>query len=125
MPKFILGSLREQLRRGGRIDYLSLTVAAWCRYLNGRDEQGCLLTIDDPLAERLTQQTRLGGLDPKPLLRMTEIFGEDLGHSPRFVAAVTNALRKLYELGSRATLVLVHHSIHENPSARSAHASAR
>jgi mannitol 2-dehydrogenase len=93
-----------------------LTVAAWCRYLNGRDEQGCLIAIHDALADRLTHQTRLGGLDPRPLLRMSEIFGEDLPHSPRFVEAVTNALRKLYEFGSRATLASVSSDLAANQS---------
>ncbi len=113
MPKFILGSLRDQLRRGGRIDYLSLTVAAWCCYLNGRDEQGGAIVIHDPLADLLTQQTRLGGLDPRPLLRISEIFGEDLPHSPRFVEAVTNGLGRLHKFGSRATLTQLAQSLQQ------------
>ena len=105
LPKFILGSLRDQLRRGGKIEYLSLAVAAWCRYLGGQDDQGGAIAINDPLADLLKQQTRIGGLDPKPLLSLFEIFGEDLPQEPRFVEAVTDALGKLYKIGSRATLI--------------------
>jgi mannitol 2-dehydrogenase len=105
LPKFILGSLRDQLRRGGKIEYLSLAVAAWCRYLNGQDDQGGAIAINDPLADLLKQQTRIGGLDPRPLLSVSEIFGEDLPQEPRFVEAVTDALEKLYKIGSIATLV--------------------
>ncbi|MBW4422416.1 MAG: mannitol dehydrogenase family protein [Myxacorys californica WJT36-NPBG1] len=105
LPKFILGSLRDQLQRGGEINYLSLVIAAWCRYLNGQDDQGNAIAIDDPLADLLKQQARIGGLDPRPLLTVSEIFGEDLPQSPRLVEAVTDALSKLYKIGARATLV--------------------
>jgi mannitol 2-dehydrogenase len=40
IPKFVLGSLRDKLELEGAIDYLSLTIAAWCRYINSHDEQG-------------------------------------------------------------------------------------
>ncbi|MGA7935645.1 MAG: mannitol dehydrogenase family protein [Kovacikia sp.] len=103
MPKFILGSLRDALRQGGAIDYMSLTIAAWFRYLNGKDDQGMPIPIEDPMADILAQKAQEGGSDPKPLLTLTEIFG-DLSQSSRFVDAVTNHLHRLYESGSRATL---------------------
>lgn len=104
IPKFVLGSLRDQLQLGGSINYLSLTVAAWCRYLVSHDEQGQPIAIDDPLADILTQRASLNELDPKPLLSISEIFG-DLVQSPRFVEAVTNQLRSLHEFGAKGTLV--------------------
>jgi mannitol 2-dehydrogenase len=103
MPKFILGSLRDALRQGGAIDYLSLTIAAWFHYLKGQDDQGNLILIDDPMADMLTQKSQAGGTDPKPLLSLTEIFG-DLSQSSRFVDAVAKDLQSLYEVGSKATL---------------------
>ncbi len=103
IPKFILGSLRDRLQLGGSIDYLSLTVAAWCRYLNGYDDQNRSIAIHDPLADILTQQARLGKTDPKPLLNLFEIFG-DLGQSAQLVEAVTHPLQKLYEIGVTETL---------------------
>jgi mannitol 2-dehydrogenase len=103
MPKFILGSLRDALRQGGSIDYLSLTIAAWFRYLKGQDDQGNSISIEDPMADILTQKSQAGGTDPNPLLSLTEIFG-DLSQSSRFVDAVAEDLRSLYEVGSKATL---------------------
>lgn len=103
MPKFILGSLRDALRQDGAIDYMSLTVAAWFRYLNGQDDQDKPIPIDDPMADILTQKARSGGSDPKPLLSLSEIFG-DLPQSSRFVESVTNHLRRLYEFGAKETL---------------------
>lgn len=103
LPKFVLGSLRDKLQQGGAIDYLSLTVAAWCRYLSERDEQGGAIAIDDPMAEVLTQRAHAGGADPQPLLNLTEIFG-DLSQSSRFTEAVATNLRSLSEVGTKATL---------------------
>ncbi|MCC5645464.1 mannitol dehydrogenase family protein [Nostoc sp. CHAB 5824] len=104
MPKFVLGSVRDALRQGGAIDYMSLTVAAWFRYLNGLDDQGNPIAIDDPIGGTLTQLARSSGFDAKPLLNLTEIFG-DLSQSSHFVESVTKHLSKLYEFGAKETLV--------------------
>lgn len=104
IPKFVLGSIRDKLQLGGAINYLSLTVAAWCRYLVSHDDQGQPTLIDDPLADILTQRASLNELDPRPLLSISEIFG-DLVQSPRFVEAVTNKLCSLREFGAKETLV--------------------
>ncbi|MBD2232890.1 mannitol dehydrogenase family protein [Phormidium tenue] len=103
LPKWALGSLREQLEQSGPIDHLSLTIAAWFRYLNGNDDQGHAMAIDDPMADTLTERAKLGGTDPMPLLSLTELFG-DLPQSARFVEAVTQYLHQLHELGTQATL---------------------
>lgn len=103
LPKWALGSVREKLEQDGAIDYLSLTIAAWFRYLNGKDEQGQNMPIDDPMADTLTERARSGGKDPMPLLNLTEIFG-DLSQSSRFVETVTQYLHQLYESGTEATL---------------------
>jgi mannitol 2-dehydrogenase len=103
LPKWVLSSLRDKLRQDGAIDYLSLTIAAWFRYLNGQDDQGQPITVDDPMADILTQRARAGS-DPKPLLSLTELFG-DLSQSSRFVESVTDHLRNLYEIGTKETLV--------------------
>lgn len=104
IPKFVLGSLRDKLQLGGRINYLSLTIAAWCRYLTSQDKQGQPIPIDDPLADILIQRASLSALDPKPLLGISEIFG-DLVESPRFFEAVADQLRSLHEFGVEGTLV--------------------
>lgn len=103
LPKWVLSSLREKLQQDGAIDYLSLTIAAWFRYLNGQDDQGNPITIDDPIANLLTQRAQSGKRDPQPLLSLSELFG-DLSQSPRFVQVVTNHLHHLYELGAKETL---------------------
>lgn len=104
IPKFVLGSLRDQLQLGGTIDYLCLTIAAWCRYLKGYDDQNRPIPIDDPLADILTQRACSGKTDPRPLLNMFEIFG-DLPQSSRFVETVADKLSSLHKFGAKGTLV--------------------
>ena len=41
--------------------------------------------------------------DPAAWLAMTDIYG-DLAHSPAFLAAFSNALKTLWEIGTQATL---------------------
>ncbi|WP_035990985.1 mannitol dehydrogenase family protein [Leptolyngbya sp. KIOST-1] len=103
LPKWALGSIRDKLEQNGSIDYLSLTIAAWFRYLSGNDDQGQAMPIDDPMADTLTERARAGGKDPMPLLNLTDVFG-DLSQSVRFVEAVTQHLHHLHESGTEATL---------------------
>jgi mannitol 2-dehydrogenase len=103
IPKFVLGSLRDKLQLGGAIDYLSLTIAAWCHYLNGCDDQNRPIPIDDPLADSLTQKARSGKTDPRPFLSIFEIFG-DLVESPGFLETIADKLSNLHEFGDRGTL---------------------
>ena len=103
LPKWALGSLRDLLEQGGSIDYLSLTIAAWFRYLQGEDDQGEGMPIDDPMAEVLMEKAQEGGSDPMPLLGLTEIFG-DLPKSLRFTEAVASHLQQFYEVGVREVL---------------------
>lgn len=106
LPKWMLGSLRDKLQQDGPIPYMSFTVAAWFRYLNGQDDQGNALPIDDPLADLLTERAQAGGADPMPLLNLTELFG-DLPQSERFVELVTAHLHRLYDGDTKAALISV------------------
>jgi mannitol 2-dehydrogenase len=103
MPKFVLPSIQEELERGGPIRKLSLAVAGWFRYLAGIDEQGNPIAIDDPQAQRLQKQAQAGGTDPRALLSLHDLFG-GLAQAPAFVEEVSDALRRLYADGARATL---------------------
>ena len=103
LPKFLLGSLRDKLEQGGSIEYLSFTIAAWFRYLNGLDEQGKALPIDDAMAATLREKAQVGKSDPTELLNITALFG-DLSKSERFTVAVTNHLQQLYASGTQVAL---------------------
>jgi len=104
IPKFMLPSIREQIERGGPIRMQCLAIAGWFRYLNGRDESGNEIPIDDPAADKLQRLAAAGGEEPDRLLGMQEVFGEDLAGSEKFASEVRRALKSLYGKGARETL---------------------
>jgi mannitol 2-dehydrogenase len=104
LPKFIFGTLRDKLKQDGSIDYLSFTIALWLRYLQGIDEEGQPLTIEDSRADLLTERAQLAGSDPQPLLDIEELFG-DLAQSPRFVEAVTKYRGEIDRLKTNVALL--------------------
>jgi mannitol 2-dehydrogenase len=103
IPKFILGSVRDKLAQSGSITYASFAIAVWFRYLQGQDDQGRAIVVDDPLANVLVERAQAGGTDPQPLLNLSEIFG-DLGHSAQVVESVTHHLHQISELGVEKAL---------------------
>jgi len=99
-PQYLLPSLQKAIRSGRPHRLLTLALAGWMRYLTGVDEQGRPFLIDDPNAVLLTERAKLGQTDPRPLLALTDIFG-DLGQSEPLVRQLTNDLQKLYQDGAR------------------------
>jgi len=105
IPKFVLPSIEEQLKRGGPIKLLSFTVASWFRYLNGLDESGKEMPMLDPMAPTLRERAKAAGKDAGQLLGMRDVFSEELANSRAFVKQVTETLQSFYEEGARSTLV--------------------
>ncbi|MDH5538832.1 MAG: mannitol dehydrogenase family protein [Rhizobacter sp.] len=117
LPQRLLGTVRERLAAGLRIDALALAVAAWLHHLGGVDEQGRVFEIQDPLAPALQQQLGLaeegarGTAEPlqrevqrcATLCRFTPVFG-DLGDSADLVGAIARHTLSLREQGVLATL---------------------
>jgi len=103
IPKFVLPSVREALAQNRPIRLLAFTVACWFRYLEGHDEAGRAMPLNDPYAERLRALAVQGGADAAALLSLRELFGE-LSDSPAFTGAVAQALAALYRHGARAAL---------------------
>jgi fructuronate reductase len=108
LPQRLLGTIRDRLKAGASIHRLALGVAAWMRYVTGIDERGQPIDVRDPLAARLRQPADASGPSAErlapALLGVQEIFGTDLSQDPRFVAAVTAALRRLYAAGAKRTV---------------------
>jgi mannitol 2-dehydrogenase len=103
LPKFLLPTIREALREGAPIKLMSLVVASWMRFVNGTDEKGQVIPLNDPRAGSIQPIAKRGGASPTELLTVEEVFG-DLGANERFVAEVGAALRDLYQLGARQTV---------------------
>ena len=106
VPKFLLPSLQEALARNGSATLLTLALAGWFRYLRGIDEQGQPYSIEDPRIEELQPPARAGGSDPRPLLAVSDLFG-DLRQSEPFVKQLSGFLEQLDTHGARATVARV------------------
>jgi mannitol 2-dehydrogenase len=99
----LVDPIRDRLRAGQSIDLLALALAAWLRRVRGEDEQGELIDVRHPLADLLRAQAIEGGPDPRPLLGITQLFGE-IGEDLRLQSAVGPWLALLYGKGAKATL---------------------
>ena len=102
-PKFIIPSALDRAQRQQSVSGLSLVSALWCRYCYGTTDSGAVIEPNDPSWDRLTAQAKVARDDPRMWLAMTDIYG-DLARSPAFIAAFSNALKTLWEIGTEATL---------------------
>jgi fructuronate reductase len=107
LPQRLLGTIAERLADGRPIPYLALAVAAWMRYVGGRDETGQPIDVVDPLADRLKAIAATAAGDATVLVDhyagIEEIFGT-LGRRPDFRAAVIGALTALQQRGARGAV---------------------
>ncbi len=99
----LVDPIRDRLRTGEGVELLALALAAWLRRMRGEDEQGQAIDIRHPLAALLREKAMEGGPDPRPLLGITQLFGET-GADARLIEPVGRWLASLYERGSRDTL---------------------
>jgi len=107
LPQRLLGTIAERLADGRPIPCLALAVAAWMRYVGGRDETGQPIDVVDPLAVRLKKIAETAGGNAETMVGLyagiEEIFGT-LGHRPEFRAAVTRGLTALLQRGARGAV---------------------
>ena len=105
MLKWVLPTVTELLARHLPIDLLSLIFAAWILYLQrGVDERGRALQIIDARAAELQAAAREAGLDARPFLGISWIFGSRLSSDTVFTKKVQAALRRLVERGVHETI---------------------
>ncbi|NED94820.1 mannitol dehydrogenase family protein [Phytoactinopolyspora alkaliphila] len=107
LPQRILSAVRERRSTGAVPRIGALLVAAWMRFLLGRDDQGGTLEVSDPMAGRLVQL--LDSAVPtretvRNVLAVREVFCDDLAHDDQFVDAVTYWYTALRDHGVAPTL---------------------
>ena len=105
LPQRLLGTIRDRLRGRAPFGRLALGVAGWMRYVTGVDEKGQAIDVRDPLAAHLRKLADAAGPNAErlvhALLGVEKIFGPDLAQDPRFVAAVTERLARLFAEGAK------------------------
>lgn len=110
VPYHLLSSLREAKESGRPHRMLTIAVAGWLRFLNGVDERGETMTVQDARADELIPLAAAAAEDARPLLAMRDIFG-DLAEDEDLARELDETLTDIYTRGARAVLesALEHH----------------
>lgn len=103
IPKFLLPTVRDQLKSGGSVFISALVNAAWCRYAEGIDESGKRYVIEDDMKDILHDKALLSHQDNLAFLGIESIFG-DLVNSKTFTEAYIRSLNSIYNAGISASV---------------------
>ncbi|WP_405406098.1 mannitol dehydrogenase family protein [Paracoccus sp. Ld10] len=105
LPQRILGTIAEGRAAGRPVPGLTLVMAAWMRYVSGRDEAGAAIEVKDPLAPQLAA---LWHTDPvatvDAFLALAQVFPASLRDDPGFRSDLVGALNLLLGHGARAAV---------------------
>ena len=102
-PKFIVTSIRDVLKAGGKAEGLTLLSALWCRYCYGTTEAGVVIEPNDPNWDVLMATAKAAKSNPAAWIRMEAIYG-DLALNAGFVATFTDALNFVWANGVEAAM---------------------
>jgi mannitol 2-dehydrogenase len=107
-PKFLMPTIRNELKAGGPVTLSALALAGWCQYLVGVADDGTEIEqSSDPDLENAQRYAKASVTDPDHFLGYTRVFGDDLAGNVRFREAFVDALEKLRTGGVRGTLSTV------------------
>ena len=108
LPQRILGTIRDNLADNRPVEFATLAVAGWMRYVYGEDERGAPIKVSDPLSPQFAALAARHRGDPRGfaegLLDLRAIFDEDLHNEPRFTTPVTRWLEQLFAEGAAKTV---------------------
>ncbi|MFT0846370.1 mannitol dehydrogenase family protein [Actinomycetaceae bacterium L2_0104] len=104
MPKFVISTLRDNLKAGRSISLGATLCAAWALGMEERAEDGSPIVVDDQLSGELLPlaQKQRGG-DDTAVISNERVFGK-LASDPVFTREFTAALAKLREQGTRSLI---------------------
>lgn len=103
IPKFLLPVLRHHLETGDDFRRCVLVLAAWSRFLEGVDERGAPMPINDRRAAELSLAMEAELQEPGAFLDYRPVFG-DLGTNERLREMFVGFRASLVERGVRATV---------------------
>jgi fructuronate reductase len=107
LPQRLLNTIHNRLLAGQSFDRLALGVAAWMRFVTGKDEHGQVIDIRDPLRDQLLRAT--AGLTTaqdilSALLAFDSIFAPELAQNAYFKSAILQQLETLLTNGAAKTV---------------------
>jgi fructuronate reductase len=106
LPQRWLNTIRDRMQAGAPWPRLAIGLAAWIRYASGRDEQGGVIAVADPLAAtfaRIASERTDAVALADGFLDLAAVFGE-LSHDAAFRTQVRNATVAVLRDGVKASL---------------------
>ena len=107
LPQRLFAPAVDRIAAGLGSPRIALGIAAWLRFLQGRSDEGTVLTVDDPMADVLTTAARAAP-DARALrdaiFAMRDVVPSALSGSAQFGGEVLAALERLTTNGVRRTL---------------------
>lgn len=107
LPPRLFAPMLTRLRTGAAIDGQALAVAAWVRWLGGRDDDGRATPLDDPRADALRGVLN-GVREPREqVLAVATLDGlvpPELARDERFIATTAGLVERLATAGARSFL---------------------
>ena len=104
MPKFVLPSVRENLKNGGQIKIGAAMCAAWALGCEGKAEDGSQIVIDDQHGKELAASAkRQAEGEEAAFIEDQFVFGE-LAQNEQFKNEFVQALKDLREKGAREVM---------------------
>ena len=104
IPNFMLKPLSELIRQGGPHGAIIFAVAAWARYLEGKDEDGKPITIEDVNAPAITEAARKASSDPAGFLTAAGLQGLSAAQMEAAAGEFKSSLDTIHSRGIKKAL---------------------
>jgi len=108
LPYRLLGTIADRRRAGAMPQWAPLMLAAWMRFVRGIADDGSVLPLNDPLAERMKNAVSASPDTPAglagALFGIEEIFEPELAADGELRARVVEWLGALEQHGAAATI---------------------
>ncbi|MGX9417407.1 mannitol dehydrogenase family protein [Vibrio sp. WJH972] len=107
LPQRMCESLRFHIENGTSVTWLILGIAGWMVYVGETDEKGEQIIVNDPMLEQLRDAYKGAETAEEivlSLLRLSNIFGQDLIENKTFVTELISAVNELKTNGAKALI---------------------
>jgi mannitol-1-phosphate/altronate dehydrogenase len=104
IPVSVLNPLIEAIKGGTGRRAVVLALAFWARFLDGVDEAGAPIPLDDPAGAAAAAAAKKARQDPENFLRVIGIHGIGADPFRELTAEFREGLEKIYRLGTKKTL---------------------
>jgi mannitol-1-phosphate/altronate dehydrogenase len=104
IPNFIVPPLLEMAEKGWSHDAVVMALAGWARFLQGTDEQGAAIPIEDPGLGNIGGAAKEARQHPERFLTAIGVQGLEPAKAAELGKKFAAALDKLYQQGARAAL---------------------